>query len=74
MAELIFGLILNIIIMCLSIYLVNTLHKNKLIDKSNRNTLVLFSVFFPLGALIIVVLKTSRTITHLVKMNTLLKG
>jgi hypothetical protein len=60
-------LVLNFILMFLSITLIKTLYSNNLIDKSNRNSLTLLSVLFPIGGIIIIVLKYRRVINHLVR-------
>ena len=64
-------LVLNFIMMFLSIVLTNTLYSNNMIDKSNRNTLILLSVCIPIGGLITLVLKYRRMINHLVKLRDL---
>ncbi len=58
-------LVLNLILMFLSIISIKTLYSNKLIDKSNRNSLILISVLFPIGGIITIVLKYRRMINHL---------
>ena len=71
MANFISALVLNLILMFLSISLTNTLYTNKLIDKSNRNSLILLSVCIPIGGLITLALKYKRLIAHLANLKDL---
>ena len=64
-------LVLNFILMFLSISLTNTLYSNNLIDKSNRNSLILLSVCIPIGGLITLSLRYKRLINNLVKLRDL---
>lgn len=58
-------LVFNLIFMFLSIISIKTLYSNNLIDKSNRNSLILISVLIPIGGIITIVLKYRRIINHL---------
>lgn len=71
MANFISALVLNFILILLSISLTNTLYTNKLIDKSNRNSLILLSVCIPIAGLITLALKYKRLIAHLAKLKDL---
>ena len=57
----------NFILMFLSITLIKTLYSNNLIDKSNRNSLILISVLVPIYGIITIGLKYIRVINHLVR-------
>jgi hypothetical protein len=57
----------NFILMFLSITLIKTLYSNNLIDKSNRNSLILISVLVPIYGIITIGLKYRRVINHLVR-------
>jgi hypothetical protein len=59
--------VFNLVLMFISISLANTLYTNKLIDKSNRNSMILLSVCIPIAALITLTLQYKRIITHLMK-------
>lgn len=63
--------VLNFIMMFLSISLTRTLYSNNLIDKTNRNSLILLSIFIPIGGLITLFLKYKRLINHLMKLRDL---
>jgi hypothetical protein len=59
--------VFNLVLIFISISLANTLYTNKLIDKSNRNSMILLSVCIPIAALITLALQYKRIITHLMK-------
>lgn len=71
MADFISVLVLNLILMILSILLTKTLYSTKIIDKSNRNSLILLSVCMPIAGLIILVLKYRRVVNQLVRLKDL---
>lgn len=64
-------LALNFIILFLSLFITHTLFSNKMIDKSNRNSLILLSVCIPIAGLITLALKYKRLIAHLAKLKDL---
>lgn len=59
------SVLLNVLMIFLSIVLINTLYAHKLIDKSKRNSLILFSIFMPVAGLFLVVFRTKRALEHL---------
>jgi hypothetical protein len=59
--------VFNLVLIFISISLANTLYNNNLIDKSNRNSLILLSVCVPLAALITLALRYKSILTHLMK-------
>jgi hypothetical protein len=59
--------VFNLVLIFISISLANTLYNNNLIDKSNRNSMILLSVCIPIAALITLALRYKRIITYLMK-------
>ena len=64
-------LVLNLIFSILSIYLINTLYSNNLIDKSKKDSLILLSVLIPIGGLVTIMLKYRRVVNHLARIKDL---
>ena len=66
-------LLLNFLIIFISIFLINALYSNKLIEKSQRNSLIFFSICFPFVAIILIALRVKRILIHLVTIRDLNK-
>jgi len=58
-------LVINVIVMVLSILITRTLYSNNLIDKSTKNSLTILSIFIPIGAIVITVMRSRTAINHL---------
>jgi hypothetical protein len=64
-------LVINVIVMVLSILIIRTLYSNNLIDKSTKNSLTILSIFIPIGAIVITVMRSRTAINHLVSIREL---
>ena len=60
-------LVINVIVMVLSILIIRTLYSNNLIDKSTKNSLIILSIFMPIGGIIITVIRSRTAINHLAR-------
>lgn len=66
-------LLLNGLLIFISIFLINALYSNKLLEKSQRNSLIFFSICFPFVAIILLAIRIKRIIIHLVTIRDLNK-